>query len=110
MDMDKEMNIQAFFEVNRTTDFSYRLGRAIAGACDERRAGFGLPLGDFEIAMEEDVIPPPATMRGEETYGEESSGKRRYRKIRKRMRNGLAEFKKLLATDWGERDDNLIDS
>jgi len=113
------MKTKNCFNVNRAVDLSYLLGQAIAGACDERLAGFGLPLGDFEIALEEGTISPLQGMRkekgdaptyGEELPGEKPSGERHYTAIRKRMKGGFSELKKLLTTDWAEQQDDLIDS
>jgi hypothetical protein len=56
--MEKTLKNRKIFDPDQANDFSHTLGRAIAGACDERFAEAGMALGDFEQGLEEGSISP----------------------------------------------------
>lgn len=59
-----KMKKQDLVYANRAVLLSQRLGKAITEACDERLAEHSMPLGDFEIAIEEGSISPLKVLGG----------------------------------------------
>lgn len=116
MNIRREAKLQNGIDANRAAGFSHSLGRDIVMACDERVAGLGLPLGDYEIAIDEGTIVPlkskakeaenlPATEESET----DRSGKIRDKTLKQHLQEGFDELKKLLTTDWGDPQDDTID-
>ncbi len=105
------------FDVKQVDRFSHILGRAIAMACDKRDFEFGMPLGDYEIALDEGAI---STMKAKakeaeltstsgEEPGEKRLGKLHYKTLKKHIKGNLDELKELLTTDGGDPPDDLTD-
>jgi hypothetical protein len=110
--MKNQTKIESVFEAKQPDDLSHRLGRAIAWACDMRLTRIGMPLGDFEIAMDEgSPFASKSKVKVVEatSSGEESPERPPSEMLKKRLKGGLSELKKILSTNWGEPRDGSND-
>jgi len=90
------------FDLKQMDRFSHSLGRAIALACDKRDFEFGMPLGDYEIALDEGAISTMKAMAKETEHtstseaepGEERLGKLHYKTLKKHIKGNLDQLKK----------------